>query len=147
MSRRGVAVLAVVATGLGTVAVAGADTGGRPLSATLTGRAEAPGPGDPDGSGSALIRLNQGQRRVCFELDWRKIERPTAAHIHEAPPGDPGPVVVGLFDPSTGPLRGGCIENVDRALIKDIRQSPGDYYVNIHTPSFLGGAIRGQLHK
>jgi len=30
-----------------------ADHGGRPLSTTLTGTAEVPGPGDPDGSGMA----------------------------------------------------------------------------------------------
>ena len=47
-----------------------ADTGGRPLTASLTGAAEVPGPGDPDGTGTALITLNQGQNEVCFELTW-----------------------------------------------------------------------------
>jgi CHRD domain len=71
-----------------------------------------------------------------------------AAHIHVAPPGDPGPIVVPLFE---GAFAGtdsasGCVEDVDAGLIKDIRQDPAAYYVNVHsTPGFEGGAIRGQL--
>jgi hypothetical protein len=34
--------------------------GGRPVSAHLSGAAEVPGPGDPDGHGTALISLNPG---------------------------------------------------------------------------------------
>src|SRR5688572_17775666 len=34
--------------------------GGRPFTATLTGAAEVPGPGDPDGSGTATLRFNPG---------------------------------------------------------------------------------------
>jgi hypothetical protein len=41
--------------------------GGRPLSTTLTGTAEIGG-GDPDGSGSASITLNEGQSKVCFHI-------------------------------------------------------------------------------
>jgi hypothetical protein len=129
-----VAAVALIATTAG--------AGGRPFSTPLSGAEEAPGPGDPDGTGSASLQLNQGQNRVCFTLDWQNIGPPTAAHIHKAPPGVAGPIVVGL-----GPVRSGCVSDVDAALIKDIRQNPGDYYVNIHTQEFPGGAIRGQLEK
>jgi hypothetical protein len=121
---------------------------GRPLSTTLTGDQEAPGPGDPDGTGSARVRLNQGQGTVCFELSWENIADPTAAHIHEAPVGVPGPIVVGFFGPGFGPVTAsGCVEDVDASLIKAIRQDPAAYYVNIHNADFPAGAIRGQLSK
>ena len=32
--------------------------GGRPFEVTLTGAAEVPGPGDPDGTGTATLSLN-----------------------------------------------------------------------------------------
>ena len=35
----------------------------------------------------------------------------------------------------------------DRGRLKDIIQHPQNYYVNIHTTAFTGGAIRGQLSK
>lgn len=119
--------------------------GGRPFTVSLTGAAEAPGPGDPDGSGTAWITLNHGQQRVCFEFSVMNVDGITAAHIHEAPVGEPGAVVVPLF--SGGLDEEGCVENVDRALIKDIMQNPGDYYVNVHSTAFPAGAVRGQMSK
>lgn len=118
--------------------------GGRPLSTTLTGDAEVGG-GDPDGSGSAHITLNQGQGTVCFEITVQNIEPPSAAHIHAAPADVNGDVVVNFNLPANG--LSGCIENVDRGLIKDIRQNPENYYVNVHNADFPPGAVRGQLSK
>ena len=41
-----------------------------------------------------------------------------------------------------------CVFDIDKSLIKDIRQHPDDYYVNVHsTPGFEAGAVRGQLEK
>jgi len=129
--------------------VADADQGGRTFSIRLTGAEEAPGPGDPDGSGSAVISLNQGQGTVCFELSVQNITLPaTGAHIHVAPAGSPGPIVVNLTAPGADGTSSGCVEGVDRNLIKAIRQNPSSYYVNIHTlPDFGAGAVRGQLEK
>ena len=45
-----------------------AGDGGRPFETALSGAAEAPGSGVPEGSGTAKIRLNQGQGRGCFFL-------------------------------------------------------------------------------
>ena len=134
---------------LGTGGVANADHGGRPLSTTLTGAEEAPGPGDPNATGQADLTLNQGQREVCFTISWADIDGEVfAAHIHVAPAGEPGPIVVTLFTGSfagTGSVSG-CAENVDRQLIKAIRRDPSAYYVNVHSrPNFPGGAVRGQL--
>ena len=119
--------------------------GGRPISVTLTGAAERPGPGDPDGSGTATFQLNQGQGEICYELTATDIAPATAAHIHVAPVTAPGPVVVPLAAPTSG-SSSGCV-TVDAELIKAIRQNPENYYVNVHNAAFPGGAIRAQLSK
>lgn len=117
-------------------AVAG---GGAPRVTTLSG-AEEVSPADPDGSGFAAIWLNHGQDTVCWEISFADIAAPTAAHIHKAPAGVNGPVVVPL-----APIAAGCNVDVNPDLIKDIIQNPEQYYVNVHNADFPGGAIRGQL--
>jgi hypothetical protein len=119
--------------------------GGRPLSTTLTGAAEVPGPGDADGSGTAVLTFNPGQEQVCFELTVSGIAPASAAHIHEAPAGVPGPVVVPLQAPTSGSSIG-CVQ-ANRDLIVDIIEHPEEYYVNVHNASFPAGALRGQLGK
>lgn len=134
----------VVLVLLALLAMAGnASAGGRPLAADLTGAAEAPGPGDPDGVGSARITLNQGQEEVCFDITVSGVEPITAAHIHIAPAGQPGPVVVN-FNPAVNGLNG-CV-SASAELIKAIRQNPAAYYINVHNEPFPAGALRGQLH-
>ena len=54
----GVAVL--MATSAATVAA-----GGRPIVVEMTGAQEAPGPGDPDGTGTASFWINPGQEELC----------------------------------------------------------------------------------
>lgn len=112
--------------------------GGAPRVTSLSG-AEEVHPADPDGSGFASIWLNHGQGRVCWEITHADIATPFAAHIHAAPAGVNGPVVVPL-DPNNP----GCVD-ADQDLIKDIIQNPEQYYVNVHNADFPAGAIRGQL--
>lgn len=114
-----------------------ADGGARRVT-TLSGAEEVP-PADADGSGFARITLNYGQSQVCWEVTYAGIAAPVAAHIHSAPAGVNGPVVVPL-----SPINFGCT-TVDQELIKNIIQNPELYYVNVHNTDFPGGAIRGQL--
>ena len=118
--------------------------GGRPLSASLSGANEVPGPGDPDGSGTAHLTLNQGQGEICFDIEVEDIDPPTAAHIHVGEAGVAGGVVVN-FDIASNGLSG-CVD-VDKSTVKAIRQNPAGYYVNVHNPAFPPGAVRGQLSK
>jgi hypothetical protein len=90
--------------------------------------------------------LDPKTREVCFELTVSGIEPATAAHIHQAPVGVAGPVVVPL-DPPTNGTSSGCVSGVDHALIQNIIQHPEEYYVNVHNADFPNGAIRGQLSK
>ena len=122
--------------------------GGAGLTAVMTGEQEVPGPGDPDGTGVAHITLNQGLGEVCWDITVSGITLPaTAAHIHEAPAGIAGDIVVTLSPPDETGTASGCATDVDRSLIKDIRKNPSEYYVNVHTTDFPSGAIRGQLSK
>ena len=122
-----------------------ASVGGRPLSTTLTGAAEVPGPGDPDGSGTAALTVNPGRGEICYELSAENITLPAdAAHIHVGPADDFGPVVVGLSPPNQSGFSSGCVE-VSSDLALAIVQNPENYYVNVHTSDFPAGAVRGQL--
>ena len=95
--------------------------------------------GDPDGSGTAELRINPGQGRVCWTIEVAGVDPITAAHIHAAPATAPGPVVVPL-----NPYSGGFTD-VTRELAKALIQDPGSYYVNVHNASFPAGALRAQL--
>ena len=124
------------------------DNGARSLSTKLTGAAEAPGPADPDGTGTAKIRLRPNQGEVCFDITVSNIVLPgTGAHIHQAPVGEPGPIVVPLTPPDASGTSSGCVSDVDPNLIRAIIQNPENYYVNVHNEEFPSGAIRGQLQR
>lgn len=132
------------------IAAIPAAAGGRPLSAELNGANEV-APGDPDGTGTMHLTLNQGQGEICWDLDVADIESPSRAHIHSGVAGVNGPVVVFFFDlVIADPIPvafDGCVDGVDADLIKDIRQNPQDYYINVHNDDYPAGAIRGQLSK
>ena len=125
----------------------GAPVDDQEFSIEMTGAEEAPGPGDPDASGMANITINLNKRQVCFSLMVSDMGPATAAHIHIAPPGEPGPVVVPLNPPPTDGSSTGCTNNVDRRLLRNIMQHPERYYVNVHNEEFPAGAIRGQLSQ
>lgn len=136
--------LAASAALVATAAIAGPATGGAKFNATLTGAAEVPGPGDPDGSGTAKITINPGQSKICWQISVSNIDPATAAHIHSAPAGIAGPVVVTLSPPVANNSSSGCA-TVSRSLADAIRKSPQGYYVNVHNAAYPAGAVRGQL--
>ena len=121
--------------------------GGHRRTAQLSGAAEVPGPGDPDGSGTAMIRLSLEESEVCFDLTVSNIGPATAAHIHEGAEGVAGEVVVPLDPAPAEGSSSGCISDVDNTLIQNIIENPEQYYVNVHNEEFPDGAIRGQLGR
>jgi len=135
--------LMVVSLGWSTTIAAPPAKAGRTIVVQMTGANERPGPGDPDGTGTATFYLNPGQGTICYTLEVANIAAPTAAHIHRAPTTSPGPVVVPLTAPTSG-TSSGCA-TVERDLILDILLHPADFYVNVHNADYPGGAIRGQL--
>ncbi len=107
--------------------------------------------GDPDGTGTGSITVNIGQDRVCWEFtNVANIIAPNRGHIHKAPAGTNGAIVVDFFnvDPTAaGPLTGCTTAPLGKDLLKDIIQNPSAYYLNLHNSAFPAGAIRGQLEK
>ena len=138
---------ALAAAGLvgATVATTDSQQGGRTLRAQLTSAAVRPGPGTEGASGSATLRLNVGQERVCYELSVAGTQRPTAAHVHLGEATRSGPVVLTLGTPSQGSAEG-CLDT-NRALVRDLVEAPADYYVDVHDAANTDGAVRGQLTK
>ena len=141
----GMVVLALTLVLASTFVASADDDHGRLLTARLTGAAEVPGPGDSNGEGQAWIILFPEQSQVCFTLTVERVDPLTAAHIHVAPRGQAGPVVVPLTPLAPSGASGGCV-SADQQLIRAIRQQPSAYYVNVHNVPFPAGALRGQLH-
>jgi hypothetical protein len=141
---------AIAATALVWAAVASpASAKNTQLAGTMSGAQEVPGPGDPDGAGTAEIdvKTKPGKKnaKVCFALNWTSIDQAVAAHIHQGAAGADGPIVVPLFESAAG-LTGatGCVKTKSKTA-KQIAKSPAGFYVNVHTAAFPAGAIRGQL--
>jgi hypothetical protein len=130
--------------------IAGAEHGGAPLPTDMTQEVTAvpPWAGDPDGTGTALITVNPGQREVCWSLTAEDVTLPaTAAHIHRAPDGVRGGIVVPLSPPDQTGQATGCASDISRDLLLEILRSPESFYVNVHTSDYPPGAIRGQLAR
>ncbi|HZB39507.1 MAG TPA: CHRD domain-containing protein [Ilumatobacter sp.] len=120
----------------------------KPYLAMLSGANEVPaGSGDPDGEGAAAVTIDPGNNEVCIDMRVANLDPVTAAHIHLAPAGSNGDVVVPLgmsFPNLPTPTSANCVL-VDPARIADMIANPANYYVNVHTTAFPLGAIRGQL--
>lgn len=142
--KRSLVLVPVVALGLAAVPVAAhAADGGRPYDLALTGAAERPGPGDPDGSGTAHLTVNPGLGTVCYSVTVSDVAPITAAHIHLAPATAAGPVVIPLA-PFSGDSTSGCAD-VERDLALALISDPERYYLNVHNPIYPAGALRAQL--
>lgn len=119
----------------------------------------------------ALFRLRQQGTTLRFAIDLPGLQNVTAAHLHLAPAGSNGPVVLGLLSAPTGgglfqgpvfaefdakdlqgPLTGFPID----ALIAEIEA--GNVYLNVHTDDgiapqntgpgdFASGEVRAQLER
>jgi hypothetical protein len=83
----------------------------------------------------------------CYVLSWRNLTlAPWGAHVHGvAGRTDFAGVLIPLsVESSTTGSTSDCVA-VDPALKAAILANPGNYYVNVHTDTFPGGEIRGQL--
>lgn len=128
-----------------------------------TGSEEVP-PNASQAQGEAQFRLSADGSTLHYRLIVANIENVLMSHIHLAPAGANGGIVVWLY-PSAPPaqlipgrfqgvLADGEITADDLVnalagaeledLLDEIRA--GNAYVNVHTSQFPPGEIRGQLH-
>ncbi len=114
------------------------------LNVTLTGVQQVPGPGDPDGTGTAEIRVDPRSGRLCWDLYARQIEPATAAAIYRGAAGSVGPRVVTLATPGADGRSQGC-QAIAQDLAREMARQPFAFYLNVHDSAFPDGAIRGQL--
>lgn len=128
----------------------------------LTG-AEEVDPVDTKAQGQAIFKVSADGESIRYKLIVANIDDVLMAHIHLAPAGVNGDVVVWLYPDapppqliegrSDGVLATGVITADDlvgplqsqdlSALIDAIRS--GGTYVNVHTEANPGGEIRGQI--
>jgi len=101
-------------------------------------------------TGHAQIKVwNDGTITFKTQIFNPNHETFVAGHIHQAPVGIAGPIVVPLFGgPATTnshiKLSGTATPNAGTTGTA-LCQNASAYYVNFHTTAFPGGAIRGQL--
>ena len=112
---------------------------GQSYTASLSGAAEVPGPGDVDGTGFAVVTIDGTNLR--YNVWTQNIGAATGAHIHAAAAGVAGDVFIPL-DANALPNGSTTITAAQAAAIK---ANPSGFYVNVHTAEFPAGAVRGQL--
>lgn len=122
------------------------------LHARMTAKNETTG-STSAAKGHTLIKVRQ-DGTIAFKTQINNPGHETfvAGHIHQAPVGVPGPIVVPLFvspSPSTSARhikQSGNATPTAGTTGAALCANPSAYYVNYHTTTFPGGAIRGQLH-
>jgi hypothetical protein len=99
--------------------------------------------------GNAQIKISDDNTTVDFKI---KVVNPAneaffAGHIHRAPKGVAGPIVVhfNLTPSSDDHIEWRGTVPVDPATAQQIRETPENFYINLHTAQVPTGAIRGQL--
>jgi hypothetical protein len=111
----------------------------------LDGAQEVGAAGDPDGFGTATLQIDDSfsPLKVTWTIPFFNISTVADAHIHQAPFGTNGGVVV-PFGPGQSPpgTLSGMIQDAD---LTNVIANPYGFYVNVHSSEFPAGAIRGQI--
>ena len=114
------------------------DEPARVLNVSMTGIQEVPGPGDPDGNGTAEVRVDARRRARSAGTSMRAASTPaTAAHIHRGAAGVAGPPVVTLTTPDAAGRSQGCAA-VDPSWRARWRLRSHEFYVNVHNAAAPG---------
>jgi hypothetical protein len=114
-----------------------------PYAITLTGDQEGPNLGDPTGSAKATVTLRPEGNEVCLELTVESLDPVVAIHLQEGALKQQGPIVLPLPDVKDGKASG-C-RALDPPRFAQVRARPQDFFVNVRTGEYPGGAVRGQL--
>ena len=107
-----------------------------------------------ESKGHAQIKIYaDGSMEFTFTVNNKSDETFTRAHIHKAAAGSNGPIHWDFLEAGnpvpnvTGQpaqLRGVARARA-AAVLADLLANPSNYYVNVHSTAFPGGAVRGQI--
>ncbi len=116
------------------------------ITAAMNAADERPAPkGDVNaarGTFTATLTKTDAGATMTWRLEFSNLSGPaTAAHVHVAPRGQPGPVRVPLCAPCTSGATGTA--NIDAAVLTAIQNDGA--YVNVHTALNPAGEIRDQV--
>lgn len=119
--------------------------GARLFVANLAGANEVPTV-NSSATGQGIMALNANATGVDYRIRVKDLEHSTMAHIHQAPTGVNGPIIVPLFNgvgtfDEANPISGTA--PVNTPIVFNLLA--GNYYVNVHTSHVPSGEIRGQL--
>lgn len=112
------------------------------FKATLNGTSEVPANAST-GSGTATLTFNKDTKIFTVVVNYTGVTA-TASHIHKGAAGISGGVVFGFSAPVTSPINYTSVA-LDATQEADLMANL--YYVNVHSATFTGGEIRGQLIK
>ena len=117
------------------------------LTATLNGASEKPASTTSPATGTFVGDLNKSTRVLSYTVTYQGFpttDPPTAGHLHRtALANGTGPVDI-PFSNLTSPIIG-TTAALPQSKVDSILN--GFYYANIHTKTFPGGAIRGDIKK
>ena len=116
------------------------------VNATLSGAQERPVPVSTPGTGTVTGSYNNINKRLFYTITWSGLTANVIAmHFHgPAGPEEVAPPVIGImgFPPSpSGTISGNVVLTADQ----ENQLLNGQWYFNIHTPTYPGGEIRGQV--
>jgi hypothetical protein len=120
---------------------------GQTLGAVLTGSQETP-PTSTPGFGNATVTFDSTRQNITATITVSNLGAAiNNFHIHEGPAGVAGNVVINFIGLG-GTFVNGTMTGtfpVAADVAQRMVQNPSNFYVNVHTTQFPGGAIRGQL--
>jgi CHRD domain len=118
-----------------------------PLFASLQGANEVPGPGSPDGGGTALLILDPSGNQVCYSLAVAGVAGTVSmAHIHQGAASMTGPVVVQFLPPTQGSVSG-CLTIAHDLLVNLVRTPGASTSMSTRRRSPQGCGTRSTLQR
>lgn len=119
---------------------------------------------ETNAQGQATFKVSKDGSSINYKLIVANIENVLMAHIHNAPAGENGGVVVWLYpdSPPPVPIEGGfqgilaegtitaddLVGSMEGQTLDDLIEEikAGNTYVNVHTDQNPSGEVRGQIH-
>ena len=116
------------------------------FKSNLNGSQEVPTPTNLNCTGTGTLTLNADNTITC-SVTFSGLTGPAAAaHIHQAPPGVAGGIIIGLTVPAGGASPATCptpAPTLTADQLTALRQ--GNLYFNVHTSGNPSGECRGQI--